>query len=169
METQVKRYSDERKEAVLKQMLPPLNVPARELARQTGISAWTLNQWRKRLKAGGVPESGPGQPNRKWTSADKFAVVLETAAMNEAELSEYCRKKGLLVEQVRSWKQACLEANARSVDQARRDREQVRADQKRIRELERDLRRKDRALAETTALLVLRKKADAIWGEPEGE
>jgi hypothetical protein len=33
--------------------------------------------------------------------------------------------------------------------------------------LERELACKDRALAETTALLVLRKKASAIWGDGE--
>jgi len=37
-------------------------------------------------------------------------------------------------------------------------------EKKRIRDLERELARKDRALAETAALLVLRKKAAAIWG-----
>ena len=36
-------------------------------------------------------------------------------------------------------------------------------------ELKRDLYRKDRALAETTALLVLKKKADLIWGTEENE
>ena len=30
--------------------------------------------------------------------------------------------------------------------------------------VQRDLRRKDKALAEITALLVLKKKADSIWG-----
>jgi hypothetical protein len=33
----------------------------------------------------------------------------------------------------------------------------------------RELHRKEKALAEAAALMVLRKKADAIWGEPEGE
>jgi hypothetical protein len=41
----------------------------------------------------------------------------------------------------------------------------AKADRQRIRELEKDLGRKDRALAETAALLILRKKAAAIWGE----
>jgi hypothetical protein len=36
-----------------------------------------------------------------------------------------------------------------------------------VRELERELRRKEKALAEAAALLVLRKKAAAIWGEDE--
>ena len=33
--------------------------------------------------------------------------------------------------------------------------------------LERDLQRKEKALAEAAALLVLRKKAEAIWGDGE--
>ena len=38
-----------------------------------------------------------------------------------------------------------------------------------IRDLEKELRRKNAALAETAALLVLRKKADAIWAKEEDE
>jgi transposase len=41
------------------------------------------------------------------------------------------------------------------------------AESKRIKELERELRRKEKALAETAALLVLRKKADALWGDED--
>lgn len=44
------------------------------------------------------------------------------------------------------------------------DHEQTRKDKKRILELERELRRKDAALAETAALLVLRKKLNDYWG-----
>jgi transposase len=36
-----------------------------------------------------------------------------------------------------------------------------------VQNLERELRRKEKALAETTALIVLKKKAQAIWGDPE--
>jgi hypothetical protein len=42
-------------------------------------------------------------------------------------------------------------------------------EQARIKELERELRRKEAALAETAALLVLRKKAVALWGEEGGD
>jgi hypothetical protein len=40
---------------------------------------------------------------------------------------------------------------------------------KQVTQLNRELKRKEAALAETAALLVLRKKAQAIWGEPEDE
>jgi len=33
--------------------------------------------------------------------------------------------------------------------------------------LEKELNRKDKALAETAALLVLKKKVQTIWGDPE--
>jgi hypothetical protein len=42
-----------------------------------------------------------------------------------------------------------------------------RTDKKRIQELERELNRKEKALAEAAALLVLRKKAQAIWGDED--
>jgi hypothetical protein len=37
------------------------------------------------------------------------------------------------------------------------------------RNLKKDLNRKDKALAETSALLVLKKKADLIWGDLEDD
>jgi hypothetical protein len=48
-------------------------------------------------------------------------------------------------------------------EEARASPQQTREDRRRIKELERDLRRKNAALAETTALLVLAKKLEAIF------
>jgi hypothetical protein len=46
-------------------------------------------------------------------------------------------------------------------------RELTQVDKRRIKDLERELARKEKALAETAALLTLRKKAQAIWGDGE--
>lgn len=163
------RYSAERKEAVLRQMMPPQNRPVAELVRETGITEVTLYTWRRQAKAAGVPVPGDGKNPTAWSSEDKFAVVLETAALNAHELAEYCRRKGLFVEQVALWKQACCQANAAPGEQPERTRAQAKQDQKRIRQLEKELARKEKALAEAAALLMLRKKAQAIWGEPEDD
>ena len=40
---------------------------------------------------------------------------------------------------------------------------------RRVRELERELNRKEKALAEAAALLVLKKKAQAIWGDEDDD
>ena len=49
------------------------------------------------------------------TSRDKFAVVMETAALNQAQTAAYCRQKGIYVEQLNRWRAACEQANDRNV------------------------------------------------------
>ncbi len=71
--------------------------------------------------------------------------------------------RGLYAEQI-AWREACRAANANAGEQARSQREQSKEDKKRIRQLEKELQRKEKALAEAAALLILRKKAQAIWG-----
>ena len=110
---------------------------------------------------------GNGKNAEDWTSEDKFAVVLETATLNAAELAEYCRRRGVFAEQVADWRAICGSANANATQKARGAREQSKEDKRRIRELEKDLNRKEKALAEAAALLILRKKARAIWGSNE--
>ena len=46
-----------------------------------------------------------------WQSRDKFAAVMETAAMSEVEVGEYCRQRGLYPEQLHQWRKACEQAN----------------------------------------------------------
>ena len=162
-------YSPERKESVLRKMMPPINMPVSQLARESGISDVTLYKWRNELKIKGKPVPGNGKSADGWSAEDKFAVLLETGELNEAELSEYCRKKGLYVEQINMWKAAAIKANEAPADQDRQFKAQRASDRKKIRMLEKELKRKEKALAETAALLVLRKKAQAIWGEEEDE
>ncbi len=165
----MKHYSKERKDAVIKRMMQPENRSVPELVEETGISKVTLYHWRKQAIVKGlvVPKDGLNPEN--WSAQDKFSVVLETAVMNEAELSEYCRKKGLFAEQIAVWKENCLQGNASIANQSKAERKQTQLARNEVKQLKRDLHRKDKALAETAALLVLRKKMHAIWGEDEDE
>jgi transposase-like protein len=162
-------YPRERKEAVLRKMLPPNNKPIPEISKEEGICEGTLYNWRKSARAEGrlLPD-GDSTPSG-WCAVDKFAAVVETVSMNEAELSSYCRERGLYVEQINEWREACEQANDWDRTQSKRLKDIRKADEKRIKELEQDLKRKEKALAETAALLVLRKKAQAIWGDGEEE
>lgn len=163
------RYSQERKDAVIRRMMPPENTPVPVLVEETGISGVTLYHWRKQARAQGLVVPGDGRNPENWSPEDKFAVVLETASMNEAELAEYCRKKGLFAEQIAAWKENCLQGNATALEQSKAARKRERITQQEVKRLKRDLHRKEKALAETAALLVLRKKMHAIWGEDEAE
>ncbi len=161
------RYSKELKATVLQRMMAPGNEAIGVLAREFNVTEATLYAWRREaLKAGAVVGSTGAAPEQ-WSGAAKFAVVLETASLPQAELAEYCRCKGLYIEQVQAWRAQCEAAfdpasGGSSAAAAKVER-------KRIRELEKELSRKEKALAETAALLVLRKKAAAIWGEKEEE
>ena len=105
------KYSEERREAVLKKMLPPHNKTIREIAKEEGITESTLYNWRSQVRAEGrLMPDGASMPE-EWSSRDKFSAVLETAAMNESDLAEYCRRRGLFPEQIRQWRQACEQAN----------------------------------------------------------
>lgn len=159
-------YPEDQKTGLIERMLPPQAIPVPQLSQETGIPKDTLYGWRRQAcRARGLPLMGSTPPKERWSSGEKFALVVETAALNEAQLGEYCRKRGLYLEQLQAWRRACEQANAGQ--RALRPTPEAHTDKHRIRELERELRRKDKALAETAALLVLRKKADAIWGQDE--
>ncbi len=160
------RYSTERKEAVLKKMLPK-NRSIWEIAVEEGISMAALYNWRKAARAEGRLLPDGDQTATGWTAADKFVAVVETVALNEADLSAWCREKGLYPEQIRQWCQACKQANDWDRSQNERLRQARKTDQQRLKALERELRQKEKGLAETAALLMLSKKAEAIWGEGE--
>jgi len=160
----VARFSEERKEAVLNRLLPPYNMTVSEVAEMEGISQATLYNWRKQARLKGRAVPGPKPNNAEQWSADaKLATVIETASMTEAQLSEYCREKGLFAEQVKRWKASSLAGFQASEDQDKIVKQQSKADRHRIKKLEKELRHKEKALAETAALLVLRKKLDALW------
>jgi hypothetical protein len=161
------KYPKEVKEQVLRRMMAPGNESVVSLAAEFNVTKATVYNWRREALKAGVVAPGDGRRTEEWSGAAKFAVVLETAALPEADLGAYCRAKGLYVEQVRAWRQQCEAACDSTV--ARSATGSAKAEQKRIRELEKELRRKEKALAETAALLVLRKKAAAIWGENEAE
>jgi transposase-like protein len=137
------------------------------LAQEEGISEATLHTWRHEARRQGrlLPDADAGPEG--WTSRDKFAAVIETAAMNEADLAAYCRERGLYPEQIGAWRAACEQANDWERASSRRLGQATKEEKQRVKALERDLARKEKALAEAAALLVLRKNAAAIWGDGE--
>ena len=157
------RYSEERKQVILSKLLPPLNMSVAQVARNEGIGLQTLYNWRDKAKQQGRPVPGKKSTPDQWSAEAKLATVIETASLNEAELSEYCREKGLYVEQIKAWKEDSLRGFVSSREQDIEVKRQRQADQKAIKQLKRELREKEKALAETAALLVLRKKLNTLW------
>ena len=163
------KYSKEYRESILRRIMPPNSESIARIAKEEGISEQTLRNWQKRARRDGYAAPGTDAQSEEWSTQDKFVVVVETASMNESELAEYARKKGLYVDQIKAWRDACMNANGGIAKEAARLNRALKDSQKERRKLERELHRKEKALAEAAALLVLRKKARAIWGDPEDE
>lgn len=157
------RYGQLFKDRVVARLLPPESSAPDIVSREVGVSVETLERWRAQAlaaAAGGQPGSG----GQRWTAAARLEAVITTAVMDEATRSAWCREQGLYRADLDGWKRDAIsgleEPRGASVADTRQDR-------RRIKELERELHRKDKALTETAALLVLRKKLSAIFHEGE--
>jgi len=163
------RYTEGFKEQIVQKMMPPNSQSVAQISRETGVCVPTLYTWKHKYQNEGraVP-ADPSNPEN-WSGQDKLAVVIEIAALNEQELSEYCRKKGLYAEQIERWKEAAIAGNERPERLGKTERREFQQLKKSARKTEKDLRRKEKALAEAAALLILEKKAQAFWGAGEAE
>ena len=159
------RYPKEFKEQVLKRLLPPNAESVKRVAKETGVSHQTLRNWMQEAHIHDLVQSLPPEPPSSISTSEKFRIVVETLSMSEDELSEYARKAGLYVTQIKEWRDICINANEADDVKKRSIQKELKAVKKENNELKKDLRKKEKALAETAALLVLRKKAEAIWGE----
>lgn len=149
--------------------MPPKNESVLSISKETGLPEATLHKWKKQARAKGIAVPSGESEAERWSTQDKFLIVVETASLSEIEMAEYCRSKGLFVEQVEAWRDACMQANGGVAKEATQLQKNLKQKEKEIKKLNQELRRKEAALAETAALLVLRKKANAIWGDSEEE
>ncbi len=156
------QYSTAFKARVLQRLVGPQAISATRLAAEVGVPQVTLSRWLASARS--VP-SMPKPPQKQWTGAQKLRVVLAAHGLSETELGALLRREGLHAAQLHEWRAAAetaLEPTSR-----RREKAVVHPDTKRLADVERELRRKEKALAEAAALLVLKKKVEAYWGDAD--
>ena len=164
-------------------------ISAKEAVDEYGVAHSTVYHWVSRtrkqaashddgaltpsdMKKLPLPE---GVPLLKMIQAD---AVCRHFGYDSAEADEYCRRVGLHLGDVRSFSKqlkddsiedaAISHSRERTLkSQATKDKDKIKEAEKQSRLLQKEIDRKDKALAETTALLVLSRKAEAIWGVKE--
>lgn len=158
------RYGQAFRERIVARLLPPESAAIDVVSREVGVSVATLERWRAQALA--APGGLGLASSQRWTPAARLEAVIATAAMDEAARNAWCREQGLYPAELEAWKRDAIaglgEPRAASAVEARQDR-------RRVKELERELHRKDKALAETSALLVLSKKLQAVFRDGEDE
>jgi len=157
---------------MVQKLVGPHAVKATALSAEVGVSKATLSRWLNRA-ATLQPKMSAADSDTKahdWSPEQKVAFVMEAAAVPSAELGAFLRRKGVLEAQLDEWRKQFTEAAVASMrPPTRADRNAAAAESKKIKQLEREILRKDKALAETAALLVLKKKAQAIWGDEDDD
>jgi transposase len=162
----VTQYSEAFRSKMVQRMAGPEAISASRLSQEVGIGQPTLSKWLRQAEGrmGSVKLGSPPPPPRRledWSPEERLRIVLEASRLSEEELGAFLRREGLQEAVLAEWKAAALDAL--------KPQRKPSGDSKRVRELEKQLRRKDKALAEAAALLVLQKKAQAIWGDEDDD
>lgn len=164
------RYNQGFKSRMVQRMSGPRSLSANALSQEVGVSQATLSRWLKR--ASKVPDVDEGQNMveenkrpRDWSAEEKLRIVAESLEIPDEGIGAFLRGKGIHMVQLEEWRAQASD----SLKKTKKKRRGPTPEQKRIKELERELARKDKALAEVTALLVLKKKAQAIWGDEDDD
>jgi transposase len=173
------QYPDIFKDAMIQKMTGPSAISASALSKQVDVPQSTLSKW---LRMAGVGSSynfpnnadeytkmaktnHPRRPN-DWSAKDKFKIVMEAASLDDEQLGAFLREKGIHQTHLEQWRLQMLDGLQNGF--SKKSVKQQKSDAKRIRSLEKEINRKDKALAETAALLVLKKKVQEIWGDSVG-
>ncbi len=165
----MKHLSAEAKEAIVLKALNRGSESIASIATTNNVGASSLHKWRKRYREGLPFSTKTHSANQKnvLRRADKFQHILSAHGLDEVSLGAYCRQHGLYSHQLTEWKKQLMKDDSKMINQQQQaDVKALKEDNKR---LQRELNRKDKALAEASALLIMKKKADLIWGVGEAD
>lgn len=155
---------------MVQRMTGARRVSANSLSKEVGVGQPTLSLWLR--EAGMVTvvnddddDKARGRRPEDWSPQEKMSAVLESRTLSDAELGAWLRRKGLKEAHLREW-EGRVQEQASAVFAPREARASVES-RRRVKQLEKELARKDKALAETSALLVLQGKMEALWAEED--
>jgi len=160
------KYTTGFKNNILKKVLPPENRSISDVCKETGVSDQTIRNWLKLLKNDTVNPSDRDISPESRNPLEKMTLLLEGRSIEPEKLGEWLRKNGLHTEHLSLWEQ---ELRDKISDKNKNEKQKYNELKKKYKILEKELLRKERALAETAALLVLKKKADDLWGDNEDD
>jgi len=177
------RYSNKFKSAMIHRLSGNNPISANALSREVGVGQTTLSRWLREASVvqpetlqdktndfmNDVPFNMINTPKRPkdWSPEEKMQAVLDASQLSDDDLGVFLRKNGLHESDLKKWRLEMLGGLQGSKPKKKSKRKS--AETKRIRQLEKEVARKDKALAETAALLVLKKKVQAIWGDEDDD
>ena len=162
----MKHLSVEAKEAIVAKALSRGAVSLDQIAKDSGVGYSSLQKWLYR-KRKGLPLSNRQRDKASFKGSGQrppLEHLLATAGLDETAVGVYCREQGIHSFQLSQWKDELM-THSTDKKQPHPLSDKLKALRQENKMLKKDLKRKDKALAETSALLVLKKKANLIWGD----
>ena len=160
-------------QAVEKALTRNDNTTLTEIANSLSIGASTLSKWIVKAKNqefetasdNEITSMSNDKRPQDWTLEERLNMVVLCASLSEEEVNTHCRAQGLYPHHIKQWKLDFIKDNVpkqKSVSPS-----EIKLLKHENKSLKKELNRKDKALAETAALLVLKKKVREIWGDDE--
>ena len=153
-------YSEVFKQEMVQKVLQKGHQTFESFAQEHQISESALRRW--------IHQSSEVQQASSSSRESQWNHLVATEHLDEQELGAYCRSQGLYAFQLKQWREELMTRPDPSEGRKamRLEMNQLKTE---IKQLKRDLVRKDKALAEVSALLILKKKADLLWGVSEDD
>lgn len=155
------RYPTELKDKAIKRLLETERPSINQLSQDLDVPEVTLYYWDRQIKNGRM-----GKTNRRPQSlSEKQQLIYEYQSLSEEDKGIWLRENGFYSSHLESWKKEITEA----LDGTKEYPKKEKAWKKETERLTKELTKKEKALAEVTALLVLKKKLDALFREEPEE
>lgn len=161
------KYTNAFKEQAVEKVLGrPEGVTQKEIAESLGVDPTSLRKWifkSRNHESAEVNHIKKEKRPQDWSLEERLTMVILCGPLDEAAMSEACRKQGLYPHHVAQWKLDFINGNsARDTTKNSPENRQLKTE---VATLKKELNRKDKALAETAALLVLQKKVSLLLGD----
>jgi transposase len=159
-------YSQEFQSNIVKKILSSPDKTITSIAKEEDISTSAIYRWLNQHKNTTlkVDEAEPCRPI-DWEPSSKLKALQESFNLDGEELNSYCRRNGIYSHHLDEWRNDFMTSKKDSLSD--KQKAELKLLRKQNKQLTQELNRKEKALAETAALLVLKKKANLIWGDNE--
>ncbi len=135
-------------------------ISAQTVCQEIGVSNNTIYNWTKKY---GILTDSTYRVSVNNTTSEKVKLLTEYQSLGDDKRGEWLRTNGLKTGHLELW--------MKELDSESRKKKALKDENRKLKEelkmAQREIRRKDKALAESAALLVLKKKYQHLWEDEE--
>ncbi len=153
------------KEAIIRKAFSRGTQTLAQVAKENNVALGTLAHWLNKSRASS--QSSGKAIDGLIDLGERYKHLKATFGQTDVIVGAYCRQHGLYPHQLAQWETEFMTNSPPSSKQ--QPSVEIKALQIEVKEIKKTIMLKDKVLAETMALLILKKKAAQIWGDSEDD